>query len=200
MNNQSRTVTQTISFGKVSNYQFTDSINSAIQSQAKDIIAANLLSINVNPLANGLNIWNTPLNSGLNPNVNTNFTQLLKLLSSAINSTLQWMIIMTYWWLKVCLIDGYHFLSLSMTFLLAIPSFSAYFFYLVRSLSLQISKITTVLPIWIPCWCLFPTSTFILSYFTNVPNFDLLSKIWNPVPLNFINAWLRETEISVIRI
>lgn len=88
LNNRSRTVTQTISYGKVSSYQFTDSINSAIQNQAKDIITANLLSISVNSAGSGVNIWNTPLNSGLNPNVNTNFTQFLKILSTAINSTL----------------------------------------------------------------------------------------------------------------
>lgn len=81
MNNQSRTITQSISFGRVSNYQFTDSINAAIQNQAKDIITANLLSISVNPIGSGLNIWNTPLNSGLNPNLNN---QLLKLLSPAL--------------------------------------------------------------------------------------------------------------------
>lgn len=51
----SRSVTQTISFGKVSNYQFIDSINAAIQNQAKNIINSKLQTIapNNNP------IWNT---------------------------------------------------------------------------------------------------------------------------------------------
>lgn len=60
LNSQARTITQTISFGKVSNYQFIDSINAAIQNQAKNIIAANLLSITANGV-NPQNIWNTPI-------------------------------------------------------------------------------------------------------------------------------------------
>lgn len=51
----SRSVTQTISFGKVSNYQFIDSINAAIQNQAKKIINSNLQTMT----PNNSPIWNT---------------------------------------------------------------------------------------------------------------------------------------------
>lgn len=54
---QSRSITQSISFGKVSKYQFIDSINAAIQNQAKNIFNANLQSLSSN--FTGQNIWNT---------------------------------------------------------------------------------------------------------------------------------------------
>ena len=59
----SRSVTQTISFGKVSNYQFIDSINAAIQSQAKNIINSNLqtFSPNTSPIWNTSFLQNRPL-------------------------------------------------------------------------------------------------------------------------------------------
>lgn len=74
---QTRTLSQTISFGKVSKYEFIDSINAAIQNQAKNIIAANLQSITA---PTGI-LWSPPLNPSLN-NPIANNPQLQKLLSS----------------------------------------------------------------------------------------------------------------------
>ena len=59
-------------------------------------------------------------------------------------------------------------------FLCSTTSFSLTFL-VARSLSLQMSRITTVRPIWMPCWFLVPIYTFRLSSFTRVPNLDLLS-------------------------
>jgi hypothetical protein len=58
-----RSVTQSISFGKVSNYQFLDSINAAIQTQAKNIISSNLqtIALNNNPIWNTSFLQNRPL-------------------------------------------------------------------------------------------------------------------------------------------
>lgn len=77
LNAQARTLSQTISFGKVSKYEFIDSINAAIQNQAKNIIAANLQNY---ATPTGI-LWNTPLNPTLrNPIANN--PQLQKLLST----------------------------------------------------------------------------------------------------------------------
>jgi hypothetical protein len=97
LNAQSRSLTQIISFGKVSKYQFTDSINSAIQNQAKDIITANLLSLGSN--APSQSMWNTsflqlnrtftppspisPLQGVPGQNVKSQVAQLLQLVTNA---------------------------------------------------------------------------------------------------------------------
>lgn len=61
------------------------------------------------------------------------------------------------------------------------------------------SKVMTVLPICTPCLILV-SSRLSLSSFTNVPNLDLLSKTKQSSPTLSILAWLRETEMSVMRI
>lgn len=81
LNAQGRTLSQTISFGKVSKYEFIDSINAAIQNQAKNIIAANLQSF----AAPAGILWNTPLNPTLS-NPIANNPQLQKLLSTLAHS------------------------------------------------------------------------------------------------------------------
>lgn len=74
---QRRSLSQTISFGKVSKYEFIDSMNAAIQNQAKSIIAANLQSL---AAPTGI-LWSTPLNPSLS-NPLANNPQLQKLLST----------------------------------------------------------------------------------------------------------------------
>jgi hypothetical protein len=91
----------------VSKYQFIDSINAAIQSQAKDIISANMPPININP---SQGIWNTsflqqnrtftppnPLGSFQNnqtqpplnaQNINAQVTQLIQLVTNVTASLL----------------------------------------------------------------------------------------------------------------
>lgn len=56
---QARSVTQSISFGSIRKYEFINSINSAIQNQAKEIFNSNLMSLNINMNSNS--IWKTPV-------------------------------------------------------------------------------------------------------------------------------------------